>query len=220
MTLNNSLTFQQITEKLKLYPATQIGQAPDGFREAAVLLPLVEVKGQIHVLLTRRTLEVKTHKGQVAFPGGMKDPEDQTLELTALRETQEEIKISPDQISVLGHLNDRLTISDFLVRPFVGLISHLPEGTLQLRNQEIERVFTVPLEWLANPDKVRIELWERQKFIRMMHFWQYDNEIIWGMSAEVIAELIEVLYGRDRFERVQLSPTTMDEFLAVLNSQR
>jgi len=219
MKTTTPLTFQQISEKLNIYPANKIGKSPDGFREAAVLLPLVEISGQIHVLLTRRTLEVKTHKGQVAFPGGMMDPEDQTLEQTALRETHEEIEIAPEHISILGHLNDRLTISDFLVRPYVGIIRKLHEGTLHLKNQEIERVFTVPLDWLANPEKVRIERWERQKFIKLMHFWHYDNEIIWGMSAEVIAELVEVLYGRERFEKVPVSPTTMEEFLAVLNTQ-
>lgn len=172
------------------------------------------------MVLTRRTHEVKTHKGQVAFPGGMKDDSDITLEQTALRETQEEIEINPDEITLLGQLNDRLTISDFLVRPFVGLITSFSAETLNLKNREIERVFTVPLEWFANPEKVRIEYWERQKFIRTMHFWRYDNEIIWGMSAEIIAEFVELLFGKDTFKQVPVSPTTMNEFLAVLNSQR
>ncbi|MBN8707543.1 MAG: CoA pyrophosphatase [Bacteroidetes bacterium] len=215
----SELTLEEIARKLQTHQALEITQVPVGFREAAVLLPLVEVDGHVHVLLTRRTLEVKTHKGQVAFPGGMRDVEDSSLEITALRETQEEIEVLAGDVSILGHLNDRLTISDFLVRPFVGIIKSLPPEILNLKNHEIARVFTVPLEWLANPDHVRIELWERQKFIRNMHFWHFGEEIIWGMSAEVVAELIEVLYGKERFEQVPLSPTTMDEFLAVLNSK-
>lgn len=217
--IKSELTLENIAGKFQNHQPLEITQIPAGFREAAVLLPLVEVDGAVHVLLTRRTLEVKTHKGQVAFPGGMRDSDDVSLEITALRETQEEIEVIPADISILGHLNDRLTISDFMVRPFVGIINSLPPEILNLQNHEIARVFTVPFEWLANPDHVRIELWERQKFIRHMHFWHFGEEIIWGMSAEVLAELIEVLYGKERFEQVPLSPTTMDEFLAVLNSK-
>lgn len=195
------------------YPRQVIDQLPEGFRRASVLVLILDSPTGPHLLLTRRTHRVNSHKGQVAFPGGAEDAGDESPEQTALRETGEEIGIPSDKIRLLGRLNDRLTISDFVVTPVCAWVDSPDPGWLDVTNEEIDRVFTVPLSWLADPSQVRVEMWERQKFITRMYIWRYESEIIWGMTGLVIAELIDVLAGDDRLSRLPPEPSTMVEFL-------
>ncbi|NUQ80361.1 MAG: CoA pyrophosphatase [Bacteroidetes bacterium] len=207
------LTSDQMQLILSRYHRTEIDVLPDGFRRASVLVLILDSKDGPELLLTRRTHRVNSHKGQVAFPGGAEDPMDGSSEQTALRETQEETGIPADRIQILGRLNDRLTISDFVVTPVCGWIRDPDPGWLTVTNEEIDRMFTVPLTWLSDPERVRVEQWERQKFITRMYFWRYDNEVIWGMTGLVIAELIDVLMGDGRLSGLTPEPSTMETFL-------
>ena len=110
---------------------------------AAVLIPLVQESGDWHVLYTRRTQRVESHKGQVSFPGGACDEGETTPEETALREAQEEIGIDRSGVRVLGRLSSMITITTFRVTPVVGVLRW--PAVFRLNENEVERIFTVPL---------------------------------------------------------------------------
>jgi len=210
------ITTRLISQKLAGYRHNPILARPEGFHQAAIVVPVTEIEGEPVLILTRRSMKVKTHQGQVAFPGGMLDPGDSGLEAAALRELEEETGILPGSVQIIGRLSDRLTISDFCVTPFVGYVETLPEGLFSVENDEIARIFYVPLNWLASPKNVRIEIWEHQKFIHKMHFWKVDREVIWGMTGDVIRELIECVAG-NRFQEVPVSESSREAFLASLS---
>lgn len=133
------------------------------------------------------------HSGQVAFPGGKCDPGDSSAEAAALRETHEELGISPTDVKIIGRLNDFLTISNYQVTPVVGIIPW--PYSLQPSPDEVSRVFTVPLTWLSNPENMVISDREIPEFGKasVIYFKEYDNEILWGVSAKITLEFLKVL---------------------------
>src|SRR5215203_418544 len=116
---------------------------------AAVLIPLVWDDDQWHLLFTRRTDTVESHKGQVSFPGGACDEGETTPEQTALREAEEEIGIQRTDVKVLGRLSNLITITYFRVTPVVGVVRW--PAVFRVGAHEVARIFTMPLAWLANP---------------------------------------------------------------------
>ena len=112
-------------------------------RNAAVLVPLTYVQDEWHILFTRRTDRVQSHKGQVSFPGGASDEGETTPEQTALREADEEIGMHPADVQILGRLSQLITISSFRVTPVVGVIPF--PYAFKVANIEVARVFTIPL---------------------------------------------------------------------------
>jgi 8-oxo-dGTP pyrophosphatase MutT (NUDIX family) len=186
----------------KLYEAIQAaGASSDGYAEldlidesrlkcAAVLLPLLIQDHEWHVLFTRRSERVDSHKGQVSFPGGACDAEDTTAEQTALRETNEEIGIQPHDVRILGRLVNMITITSFRVTPVVGVI---PWPTvLRVGQDEVERVFTIPLAWLAN-DHNRWEFTMLGRNRSLIAYHPYDGELLWGATARMTLDFIRVL---------------------------
>src|SRR3989449_10807061 len=128
----------------------------DGLRQAAVLIPLFLENGEPHVLFTRRTDTVQDHKGQISFPGGATDRDDPDAMTTALRETDEELGIPPDQVLVLGALDDvHATVSGFLITPFAGIIPH--PFPLRVNAAEIAEVLTVPLRVFRDPCRMSVD---------------------------------------------------------------
>jgi len=125
-------------------------------RVAAVLIPLLIRDNAWHILYTRRNANLPEHSDQVAFPGGRSDPEDTNLEMTALREAQEEIGLEPKDVQILGRLHDFLTITNYQVTPIAGVIPW--PYNFQLAIHEVTRVFTIPLKWLADPQNFS-EVW-------------------------------------------------------------
>jgi len=167
-------------------------------RPAAVLIPLLKIDQDWHVLFTRRTDELEEHKGQVAFPGGRMDPEDRTLEETALREAKEEIGLAPGDVRILGRLNDHLTITNYRVTPVVGVMPW--PYTLQPSAHEVSRVFTIPLAWLAEKrnHEIRLrQLTNRAEPQPVAYFSEYDGEILWGASARFTLRLLEALAAEE-----------------------
>lgn len=180
---------------------------PGAPRPAAVLIPLYTVneadyKNHVwRVLLTRRTNNVADHQGQVAFPGGGADPMDTSLEMTALREAQEEIGLDPSQVKILGRMNSLWTISNYLVTPIVGVIPW--PFPIRLEEAEVSRAFSIPLDWLADPSHHEVryraipspysEILGRE-FHPVIYFQTYQDELLWGVSAEITLRLINILY--------------------------
>ncbi len=178
----------------------------DAPRPAAVLIPLFhasdeEKKKHIwQVLLTRRTESVAEHQGQVAFPGGRADPTDTSPEMTALREAQEEIGLDPSQVKILGKMNSLWTITNYMVTPVIGIIPW--PFPIRLEEIEVSRVFSMPLDWLADPDHHEIRyLTIPDPYSQILHreshpviyFHPYQDELLWGVSAEIILSFINIL---------------------------
>jgi 8-oxo-dGTP pyrophosphatase MutT (NUDIX family) len=162
-------------------------------RRAAVLVPLVCEGGALHLLFTRRTDLVHDHKGQVAFPGGSVEPQDASLEDTALRETFEEIGIPPSEIRVLGKLPLFPTITGFIISPVVGMVPWPYD--LRLSPEEVSRVFTIPLAWLADPAN-RVEkpmTLPDGRNERVVFFNNFDGENLWGATARITLNFLRTL---------------------------
>lgn len=159
------------------------------WREAAILIPYYKENDQEYIILTRRTHELNHHGGQIAFPGGAYDDKDQDLWTTALRETQEEIGLSPDDITLVKKLNQQITPTGFRVTPFVGKIKE-PQR-LKPNPTEISEVFSVPLDHLRNPTHLELKtVTYKGKEFPDPHF-HYQDYVIWGMTGRVLYEFLE-----------------------------
>lgn len=162
-------------------------------RPAAVLVPLYLDRGRWHVLFTRRTDTVADHRGQVAFPGGRLDDDEETPEAAALREAREEIGLEPEDVEILGRLDPLLTVTQYLVTPVVGIIPW--PYSFQPSREEVARIFGVPLDWLRDP--ANLEMRRRAtpfgKSVPVYYFRPYEGEVIWGVTARILINLLEVL---------------------------
>lgn len=158
---------------------------------AAVLIPLLFREGEWCVLVTQRTQHVEHHKGQISFPGGACDPEDASLEATALREVYEEIGLSPEAVEILGALDDLQTITDFAVTPFVGVIRQ--PSAYCLNPAEVEAVIEVPLAFLRDRDNLRVEQLEYKGDLHEVLFWDYGPHVIWGATARILKGFVDLL---------------------------
>jgi 8-oxo-dGTP pyrophosphatase MutT (NUDIX family) len=159
---------------------------------AAVLLPLLFKEGEWHVLVTQRTMTVAHHKGQISFPGGACDPGDLNLQSTALRETFEEVGVPPEQVDVLGALDDFETISHFALTPFVGVIPNSLD--YRLNAGEVAAVVEVPLSFLRDPGRVRVEQREYEGRVFDVLFWDYGPYTIWGATAYVLQSFLDLVF--------------------------
>lgn len=158
-------------------------------RSAAVLIPLTYFQNEWHILFTRRTDKVESHKGQVSFPGGASD-EGETDEQTALRETEEEIGVHADHIKVIGKLSRMITISKYQVSPVAGVIPF--PYAFKIQNAEVARVFTIPLLWLAQKNNYwEFTLHDPHRSVIAYH--PYDGELLWGATARMTVNFLKVI---------------------------
>ena len=194
-----NLTEEYITEKLQ--SAMQTATDSDSYAEiainpetrlkcAAVLLPLTQVNGEWHLLFTRRTEKVQSHKGQVSFPGGACDEGETTPEQTALREAEEEVGLRPADVKVLGRLSQLITVTSFRVSPIVGVIPW--PYTFKVAGIEVARVFTIPLLWLSD----RNNYWEFPfggSDRSLIAYHPYDGELLWGATARMTVTFLKTI---------------------------
>jgi 8-oxo-dGTP pyrophosphatase MutT (NUDIX family) len=161
---------------------------------AAVLIPLVWWKNEWDLVFTRRTQVVEHHKGQVSFPGGGCNQDESTPEQTALREAEEEIGLKLGDVRLLGRLNEVLTITRYRVMPVVGVMPWPYE--VRSEPAEVERVFTIPLLWLADPANWGEQSVTLDGFLRpfpVITYHPYDGETLWGASARMTHNFLSVL---------------------------
>lgn len=161
---------------------------------AAVLVPLYQDASIWHVLYTLRTESVDAHRGQVSFPGGRLEPGDAGPEQAALREAQEEIGVSPEDVRILGRLDPLLTVTQFRVEPVVGVLPW--PYALRLNKTEVVLSFGVPLDWLADPENLEqrghLPLVEGPP-VPVYYFQPYQGQVIWGATARITLNLLELL---------------------------
>lgn len=162
--------------------------------EAAVLIPVTDSDDPA-IILTRRADHMKTHSGQVAFPGGKRDAADIDLRATALREAQEEIGLAPSQVQLLNPLSDVVSLHGIKVTPFVGLVP--ADLQLQPCEAELDAIFHVPVSWLlqdprSHTDVIRVA--DTTFYVPSFPFGEYT---IWGLSAMMLVELLQVGFNMD-----------------------
>lgn len=184
---------EQLKERIREALAARTKVAlPPGPVPAAVLLPLFEQGGEYHVLFTKRTEHLNHHRGEISFPGGARHPGDADPRETALRETWEEVGIKPADVEILGELDDFYSIYDYLVTPFVGIF---PSGyPLVVNDGEIERVITVPLSHLLNPEIFRVEDWSWKGRTHPVCFYTCGSDEIWGLTAAILKQFLDAVF--------------------------
>ena len=166
-------------------------------RAAAVLVPIVIHHAAPTVLLTERTAHLRGHAGQVAFPGGGRDPDDSSAIATALRETEEEIGVVSGSIEVIGQLPEYLTGTGYRITPVVGLVQ--PDLTLRLDSFEVAEAFEVPLAFLMDPrhhERRRVRLESGERVFYSMPYRSSDTGreyFIWGATAAMLRNLYRFL---------------------------
>jgi len=166
-------------------------------RQAAVLMPLVKTANQWHLLFIRRaTNELDRHSGQVAFPGGATEKSDTSATATALRETTEEIGLTPDRIKVIAELGPYYTISHYRVTPVVGVVQW--PSNLNLETSEVARAFLIPITWLQNSDNYTLRArsdMDKQSALRhpIIVYNDFDGETLWGATARMTMNFFKAL---------------------------
>ncbi len=169
---------------------------------ASVLVPLFRRDEDWHLLYIRRVSNVRDrHSGQVAFPGGRRDPADKNATAVALREAEEEVGLSAAHVEIVGLLDEYRTSSNFIVTPVVGSVPWPYSYTPQLT--EVDRIFSIPLSWLA--DASNHELRNRQiqpdgassqAPVKVVYFSPYDGEILWGATARMTLSFLKALHEK------------------------
>lgn len=169
------------------------GETPPSaaLRPAAVLVPLIEHPGGMTVLLTQRTSHLSAHAGQIAFPGGRIEAEDDDEVAAALRETEEEVGLPRDHVSIIGRLDTYVTGTGFEITPIVGIIR--PPYPLTIDPYEVAEAFEVPLSYIL--DRRNHNRTERESAGRTRVFFvlPYEGRNIWGATAGMLVNLAEVL---------------------------
>lgn len=165
---------------------------PGGRVSAAVLVPIFEEGGECRILLTRRASTLRSHTGEVSFPGGRLDEGETPLD-AALREASEEVGIDPGRVEILGQLAPLATLSASSgITPFVGLLSERPE--VRPNPAEVELAFDVAIADLLDDDVFTEERWDFETMTdRAIYFFHLPDDIVWGATARILFELLELI---------------------------
>lgn len=167
----------------------------DTLRASAVLVALTDGVDGAEVLLTRRSVALTSHRGEISFPGGRVDG-GETFEAAALREAHEEVALDPSAVQLGGRLDPISTmVSRSFIVPVVGTVDHQP--VLHPAADEVERIMWVPLAELTRLDTFREEIWDFGGERRPIFFFELDDETIWGATARLLHQLLRVALGVD-----------------------
>lgn len=161
---------------------------------AAVLVPLFNKGENCHIVFTKRSDNVRYHKGEISFPGGVFDDRDLELQRTALREAFEEIGLKESDVHIIGVLDDIITVTQFIVTPFVGLFPYPYPYPFKLSPIEIAELIEVPLSALLDED-----CFSEREIIRgtrkeVVYAYQYQNHIIWGATARILKQFLDLIF--------------------------
>ena len=158
--------------------------------EAAVLAPVLTRDGAHHVLFTKRADHLSDHPGQMSFPGGGREPSDDDLRSTALREANEEIGLNSEEVDVVGRIDDIRTITDYLVRPFVATIA---DREYVPTDSEVAEVAVLPVAGLTDLENYESERRDHPHYGEIrLHFFHVDGYTVWGATANMLVQLLEL----------------------------
>jgi len=158
---------------------------------AAVLVLLYQHEERLHIVFQKRTDKVDAHKGQISFPGGGHDEEDPDLVRTALRETHEEIGVHPDDIEVLGRLDQMKTISGFAVTPYVGWLHRYPYEWV-FSEHEVAYLLEVPLDHLLDPENYVPDRRQFNGGWATLPSYRFEDDLIWGATARMLQNFLDL----------------------------
>lgn len=200
---------KKITEKIKTHKPQVLGSR--NFSKYSILLPLIQKDGEVHVLFETRSEKLRRQPGEVCFPGGRIDPQDKTPKFAALRETNEELGISEDEISEVFPLDYIVSPFGMIVYAFAGFIA--PSATFEPNPAEVGSLFSVPLSFFLENEpriyQIQFDVQPEDDFpyelieggreyswrAREMeeYFYLYEDKVIWGLTARILAHFIEVI---------------------------
>jgi 8-oxo-dGTP pyrophosphatase MutT (NUDIX family) len=176
-------TVDRVREMFALYQPAAVDEGRVPLRPAGVLVPLYGDADSMGVVLHVRTSRVEHHKGEISFPGGGKDREDADLMRTALREAHEEMGILPEDVSILGQVDDQATHTGYLIRPFVG---HIPADYPYTPSRyEVEKVLSIPVAHLVDPRNIGMTP-AGPAFV-------YEQQIIFGATARILTQVLALI---------------------------
>ncbi len=188
---------QRAREVLALYAPELIPQ--DSLRPAAVLLLLFEKEGEPYLLFIQRAQHVRQHKGQIAFPGGSWEEHDADVVQTALREAHEEVGLHPEQVEVIGRLDDLVTRTNFRISPVVGVLSTGARLVFVPQESEVARVMEVPLGHLMDSRNLKPHILEWQGQLVELPSFDWNGDRIWGATAQILRQFLGLLGYSDDF---------------------
>ena len=176
----------KITNKIRVYS----GRPPvEELRKAAVLIAITD-SDDPELIYTLRSNKVGSHGGEVSFPGGMYEVEDESLETTALRESKEETGLDITKVDILGPIDTVVSRFNISVTPYVGIVPNNIE--LNNNSDEIEACFRVPLSFLLQDKRHRNDEINRNGDIFFMPAYEYDSYIIWGLTAMMTVDFLNI----------------------------
>lgn len=165
------------------------------YTQASVLLPLFVRRGQYWILFTERTNTVEYHKGEVSFPGGVVDKDDQSLERTAKRETFEEIGVREEDIEIVGQLDDMTTMmSRFIIHPFVGVVPF--PYPFKINKREVEHLIEVPLRFFLDPSQPQPYSIDYEGASFETPAFVYGDAVIWGATERILENFINLIRSK------------------------
>jgi 8-oxo-dGTP pyrophosphatase MutT (NUDIX family) len=178
---------------------------------SAVLIPFFNKDHNAHILFTVRTNDVEHHKGQISFPGGSRENQDQSLAETALRECYEEIGISSQIINIIGRLDDFPTVTNFLVTPFVATLPYPYHS--KINTKEVAEILEVPLELFLSAKHFEVKEWKHKNKQYPIYFYYFNQHIIWGATAFIINRFIDLIFGYNPAPKSILEDPRNDQYL-------
>jgi len=168
--------------------AAPIAPAFSEAKISAVLVALFDGPAGAEVLLTRRSMQLRHHRGEISFPGGRLDPGETPLD-TALREAHEEVGLDPAASTIVGELSHLNTVvSKSYIVPIVARLDARPD--LVAQTMEVDRVLWTPISELTRPGTYHVETWGNPPLDRPLHFFELDDETVWGATAHMLVDLM------------------------------
>ena len=180
---------ENLKDLLAIRPILRIHDSK--MKVSAVLVPVFLKNGQYHLLFIQRTERVKEHKGQISFPGGSYEKADGSLLNTALREAQEEIGLAPDDVKILGELDDTATAtSNYIISPFIGLIPY--PYSFKPDKWETEELIEIPIIALLDKNCFREGITVQNGQEIDTYFYKYGDRSVWGATAKILWQFLEI----------------------------